>query len=793
MPPSQPDAPPSPPCETEAPRPVPERFIVSRGTLRWDRLMNSAIVFGGIGIIFAVFGIFAFILLEIAPLFSGARVEEKLRVPLQAPAGALVGLDERSELPFYLGDDGFLAFQPAQGGPQQRLSAGLPAGTRITAKVHDALKNRLVLGTADGQVGALNLKFQAVQDGDGRRRVTPAVQADALLPLREAAGAAAVLDVGYADSGDRKLFAGLLDEGGRRSIATVSLRQKKSLMGRGKIEVERRDDLTALLGGVRPLRLLVTGTADGVLALSEAGEVLYFHLQAGEWQLRQRFRPFETGRLAGMDFLFGDVSLVCHDDSGRVRIFSLFVPEGGSMRLFGQTKEFRPLDGPVTYFRASQRNKSFLVGNAREVALCYATTASVRRRIELPFEAVSVTMDAKAEHLGLLDRAGALHLYEITDPHPEAGLRAFFGQVWYEGFAKPKYEWQSTSGTDDFEPKLSLVPLIIGSLKGTLYAMLFAVPIALLAAVYTSQFLAPGMKRVVKPAMEIMASLPSVVLGFLAALWLAPLIENRVPSILLLVLSIPLSAVLLGALWGRLPITQRNRLPKGTEYLLIAPVMLLLAWLGWRLGPALEQACFVATLPDGSQVADFRLWWPQFTGLPYDQRNCLVVGFMMGFAVIPVVFTIAEDALSNVPPALTSAAEALGASRWQVVRTVVLPIASAGIFSALMIGFGRAVGETMIVVMATGNTPVVDEAGRLLLGEFGLGGGRFPLADHWNLFNGMRTLSANIAVELPEAAQGSTHYRALFLGALVLFAMTFALNTAAEVLRQRLREKFKIV
>src|SRR5690606_17840187 len=135
---------------------------------------------------------------------------------------------------------------------------------------------------------------------------------------------------------------------------------------------------------------------------------------------------------------------------------------------------------------------------------------------------------------------------------------------------------------------------------------------------------------------------------------------------------------------------------------------------------------------------------------PYSQRNSMVVGFMMGFAVIPVIFTIAEDSLSNVPSSLTAASSALGASRWQTVRHVVLPIASAGIFSALMIGLGRAVGETMIVVMATGNTPVMD----------------------FNIFSGMRTLSANVAVELPEAAVGSTHYRTLFLGALALFLMT---------------------
>jgi phosphate transport system permease protein len=141
----------------------------------------------------------------------------------------------------------------------------------------------------------------------------------------------------------------------------------------------------------------------------------------------------------------------------------------------------------------------------------------------------------------------------------------------------------------------------------------------------------------------------------------------------------------------------------------------------------------------------------------------------MGFAVIPIIFTIAEDALANVPQRLVSASLALGATRWQTALYVVLPTASPGIFSAVMIGFGRAVGETMIVLMATGNTPVLD----------------------WSMFTGMRTLSANIAVEIPEAPYGSTLYRVLFLAALLLFAMTFVVNTLAEAVRQRLRERYQ--
>jgi phosphate transport system permease protein len=152
----------------------------------------------------------------------------------------------------------------------------------------------------------------------------------------------------------------------------------------------------------------------------------------------------------------------------------------------------------------------------------------------------------------------------------------------------------------------------------------------------------------------------------------------------------------------------------------------------------------------------------------YMQRNALIVGFVMGFAVIPIIYTLAEDALSSVPEHLRLASLATGATQWQTAIRIVVPTAMSGLFSALMIGLGRAVGETMIVLMATGNTPVMD----------------------LNVFNGFRTLSANIAVELPEAVKDSTHYRTLFLAALVLFAMTFVLNTFAELVRQRFRKRF---
>src|SRR5207248_9696608 len=130
-------------------------------------------------------------------------------------------------------------------------------------------------------------------------------------------------------------------------------------------------------------------------------------------------------------------------------------------------------------------------------------------------------------------------------------------------------------------------------------------------------------------------------------------------------------------------------------------------------------------------------------------------------------FRISEEALSNVPRHLIAGSLALGATRWQTMIKLVLISASPGIFSAMMIGFGRAIGETMIVLMATGNTPIMD----------------------WSLFNGFRTLSANIAVEIPEAPYGGSLYRTLFLGTLLLFVITFVLNSGAEIIWLRLRKK----
>jgi phosphate transport system permease protein len=746
--------------------PDPRRFDVSRTTLWFDRFMGWGIRFGGISVIVAVFGILYFIGKEVVPLFKPAEVEPAGKI-VQATRPAVLGVDEWGEMPFFYDGGAKVVFADIGSDQKQEVEVPGLAGLNVTALSYDAVHRRVALGLEDGRVGSFLVSYERSVDADGKSTIVPAVTVEPWLEINKKS----VTAVSYGDSGAGRVIVAKSGQTAAATVSVVRLGMKRSLMGKGKLTLAGVSDITPELSA-EPVLVRASPNGAMVLVACANGAIHYFLSEGGEVIKRQEFSPFGEAAPVQMDYLFGGVSIVVTAADGRQEQWSLFRQDEAGERLFGETKVFPQLTPGPVIFAASQRNRTFLTGSGKALSIRHSTSGATRWDGTPDINTTLAVLDAKGENFIIADAAGEARRYAIHDPHPEAGWRAFFGKVWYEGGAKPIYQWQSTGGTDDFEPKLSLMPLIFGSLKGTAYALLFSVPVALLAAVFSAAFLPLHVKRVVKPVMEIMSSLPSVVLGFLAGLWLAPILETRVPSVAAMAIAIPGMALLVGFCWSRLPIAIRNRFENGREWLVVLPFMVLGGWLGWSAGPLLEKWFFVYHDPaTGMGIADFRLWWPQAIGLAFEQRNSMVLGFMMGFAVIPVIFTIAEDALSNVPKNLTAAAAALGANRWQVVWTIMLPIASSGIFSALMIGFGRAVGETMIMVMATGNTAVTE----------------------WNIFNGMRTLSANIAVELPEASVGSTHYRTLFLGAVVLFAMTFVMNTAAELLRQRLKERNRIV
>jgi phosphate transport system permease protein len=466
-------------------------------------------------------------------------------------------------------------------------------------------------------------------------------------------------------------------------------------------------------------------------------------------------------RVTAVEFLVGSVSIVVGTESGNLSQWFL-VRENDNANDFTLTliREFRNHGAAITAIAPEHTRKGFIVVDAAgQLGVHYGSSSRTLFLDEVSDNSLAhIAISQINGRVLWLDSEQQVSSASMWNEHPQLSWAAMWNKVWYEGREDPEYIWQSSSGSDEFESKFSLVPLTIGTLKAALYALLFATPLAIAGAIYTAYFMTPKQRGLVKPSIESMGALPTVILGFLAGLWLAPFVENNLPAIFSFFLLMPVVLLVFALLWTNLPAGFRSKIPEGWEAAISVPVILTFGFICVQSSPWVEVWLF-----DGSM----RQWFTDI-GINYDQRNALIVGIAMGFAVIPTIFSIAEDAVFTVPRHLTQGSLALGATRWQTVMGVVLPTASPGIFSAVMMGFGRAVGETMIVLMATGNSPVVN----------------------FNIFEGMRTLSANIAVELPETAVGSSHFRVLFLAALVLLALTFIVNTLAEIIRQRLRERY---
>lgn len=722
-----------------------------------DRFATRTVVLGGLIIIASILAILLVIVAEIVPLFRPARAELVAAPAARAvPIGAeAVGVDEYREIAYAVTPEGTLQFVALRV-PGTYPPVPVPGldGARLTS-ASDLGRNRHALGTSDGRVVPLHVVYD-VEFKEGRRVLTP----------RQEFGAPMLLDA----EGRRPIgrLASATPDSGPVTVAQVGdadlvvqvVVEKKALIG----EPRREESLIAIPGAIKGTitALAIDTRGDDVFVGTNTGRIVRYDLRDRANPLRAESVDVAAGAVTVLRLLNGDRTVVAATDSGEVSTWQVVAPPSGGPAQLTRVHRFERHSAPVVAAAVSRRDKGFVtVDRNGAVHLSYGTSGASLLDLRAPAgDLRAVVYAPKADGLLSVDGRGALTHWQLDNPHPEVTLRTLFGAVWYEGYRAPAYVWQSTGGTDDFEAKFSLTPLIYGTLKGTFYALLIAVPLALLAALYVSEFMHPSVKAWVKPMVEIMAALPSVVLGFLAGLWLAPAIERVVPALFVLPLVTTPGILVALAGWRLVPVSVRGRLRPGTEVFLLVPVILAASAIAFALGGLIE-----ARLLGG----DYRGWLLSALGLTFDQRNSLVVGIAMGFAVIPIIFTIAEDSLANVPQHLRAGSLAIGATRWQTAVRIVLPTASPGIFSAIMIGFGRAVGETMIVLMATGNTPVMDG----------------------NIFSGFRALSANIAVELPEAPEGGTLFRVLFLAAFLLFCLTFAVNTAAEFVRLKLRKRYR--
>jgi phosphate transport system permease protein len=730
-----------------------------------DRWAGRLVILGGATIIASILAILVVIVAEVYPLLETPRAAwvGLHRLPIRAaPARAsAVGVEEYREIAYQITADGALAFIALSDRdpiPPVPVPALRDARVTTVAAWGSTDSAGYAIGTSDGRVVPVEVKFEVTYEG-GRRAIVP-IPAIGEPSVLDPAERRPIQRLAYARTPAGPIVVAQLGPG---DLVIQSVVEKKALIGESKREASLESLSVAADGAVTALR--VDGRGDDLFVGTSAGRILRYDLRdRGTVRLAEvreaTSRPGAAVTEIGL--LNGDRTVVVGDSAGGVASWQVVGLPGAGERRFTQIYRFEGHPGPIVAFSPSRRDKGFATADATgTIRVHYGTSGRTLISLQAEHPGLrSVAIAPKADGLIGLHEDGAVSHWTLANHHPEITRQTLFGPVWYEGYAGPDYVWQSHGGTDDFEAKYSLTPLAFGTIKGTLYALLFAVPIALLAALYTSEFMHPTIKSYVKPVVEIMAALPSVVLGFIAGLWLAPAVERIVPGLFVLPLVIAAAILIAVALWRTLPAPRRGRIRPGTEVFIVIPVVLAAAAVALWLGGAIERQVL---------GADYRQWLLSTLGLTYDQRNSLVVGIAMGFAVIPIIFTIAEDSLANVPQHLRAGSLALGATRWQTALRVVLPTASPGIFSAVMIGFGRAVGETMIVLMATGNTPVME----------------------WSIFNGFRALSANIAVELPEAPVGHTHYRVLFLAALLLFCLTFVVNTVAELVRLRLRRRYR--
>lgn len=733
--------------------------------LRADTLFKYLMSVGGIGVIIAVSAIFFYLASVVVPLFMPPTIERQTQFALPGnaaePTAAFSG-EEQREIGTRLGTDGGVTFFRFDTGETLHSTAVVvPPAARITSFALGERSNfSSAYGLSDGRVVVAKQVYQ-VSFPDGKRLITPSIEyplGAEPVQVDPQGGAIAQLSVQHSDDGTT-IAAQTGD--GRLLVSAVTV-TSNLMTGETSSEVEQSEIASPPIG-VR--QLLIESKQRQLLVLHGERELTRYSIaDKSNPRLLETVRLAEEGeRVSLIAMLSGGFSIVVGTDGGKL---SQWFPVRQESNVFALTKirDFDPMPSAVTALTPEFFRKGFIAGDAQGNLGSYFATSRRTLFVEkLSDQALSVlAVPPRGNGYLAQDTGGRVYSAVVHNDYPEVSFHSLWEKVWYESYEEPDYVWQSSAANSDFEPKFSLTPLTFGTVKAASYAMLVSVPLALLGAIFTAYFMSPRMRTIVKPTIEVMEALPTVILGFLAGLWLAPLVENNLAGVLLSIVFLPVCMVGAAYLYHLLPDGMKERVAPGWEAAFMLPVLALMFWLFFQIGHPIEAAFFGGDMPG---------WLSNEMGISYEQRNSLVVGIAMGFAVTPTIFSIAEDAIFTVPKHLTSGSLALGATPWQTLIGVVLLTASPGIFSAVMIGLGRAVGETMIVLMATGNTAVMD----------------------FSLFSGFRTLSANIGVEMPEAGVGETHYRLLFLSALVLFGFTFVVNTVAELVRQRMREKYSTI
>ncbi|MFN4904784.1 MAG: hypothetical protein ACK5EO_15870 [Planctomycetota bacterium] len=841
------------------------------------------ITVGGIGTIIVVLLVVLVLLANVLPLFRKSQIQLasdiSIKNPISSTEGSILafGSDEYSELVWLVRPDQSLdVYSLATGEHLQRATPSKvdqnSKTVRATVARVDDQQSSVLLGLEDGSIRVVlctvDVSFASKSELD--RELAEAIDAKGGLPVLQdqtvyratseglirkvtftgaqyiepiPVHSSAVENIDWVYKSDGSLMASS-QRGAWSSSAADELamgqfeRQSGGLGSKPKQNVQiwktKLDAQSSIRG------MMISGLWDSIQSVDQTGRISRWTSDENGTLKREESYKTLTAQLSALSAsepLLGRSTFLLGNQSGQIEAVALTTSETG--RELRTIHKLSCSNASIRSIASSPTQRLVAVADmVGGLSILHVTSERLIAKLDSaelkPDEQLRFSKSGR--ELLLCGESGVRRL-ELDSEYPEASFESFFKPIWYEGYQQPNYVWQSSTGSSEGEPKFSLIPLVFGTLKATFYSMLIAAPIAILAAIFGSEFLSPSWRGRFKPLIELMASVPSVVLGFIGAMVLAPIMRD---SLFWILCSVALTVFLFlfaAHLWILIPSERSIPLRKYRLPLLflIPPAAILLSglvsgsierwifgstmqtwlsapemssWPGWFLLMILPSILVVLWLFSSPLSASLdglsehlglqgrALWltilfcvacvcvlflscaiaW-LLSGLEFDsrrgllgayqERNALLVGGILGFAIIPLIYTLADDALQSVPQHLRSASLGCGATVWQTTIRVVVPTAMSGLFSALMIGFGRAIGETMVVLMAAGNTPLID----------------------WNPFNGYRTLSATLATELPEAARGSTHYHTLFLAALLLFLFTLVANTLAEWVRMRFRKR----
>ncbi|MBN3133907.1 ABC transporter permease subunit [Pectobacterium brasiliense] len=702
-----------------------------------DRLVHRIVAGSGLLVLAMLLLIFFYLLYVVTPLFLSPTVNGQKTVPRHGAEPSLaLGLSDNGQIGFRIDSQGYGEFIPfAENQPMSRIQL-VPALSLLAQSQGE--RQVYALSQPDGRLVFVQpILSRMLSRTENRSPVWD-------YPLGEQ-----TYSLGLPAQPLRHLAVAAVSE---KQVVVAAIGQENALIIADIDEsgVRQRAQITLPAGTINQLLL----TPDGQQVYLLSGKTLtLWQVGANALTLREE-RQLQLAEPLHLALLSGGRSLLVQAADGRISQW--FDVPGEKGATLTETRQFPHVVGESVLLATESQRRVFATLSAQgELSLFASKQSHALLTQTLPAHAQKLAFSPRGSAL-LVETAQGWHRYQVDNPYPDIGWRGLWQKLWYENYPEPAYIWQSTSADDSYQAKFSMMPLMLGTMKAAIYAMLFATPLALSAAIYTACFMSPTLRRWIKPTLEIMGALPTVVVGLIAAIWLAPHFATYLSAILVMPILWMLAVLGCGWLIECLPTRWRVRFPAGWDVLFLIPTILLTFVVGCWLAPRME--IWVLGQP---------LY--QWLGDDFVQRNTLVAGVALGFALIPLIFSLAEDALFSVPARLSQGSLALGATAWQTLWRVVLPSASAGIFAALMLSFGRAVGETMIVLMATGNTPIMDEG----------------------LLQGLRSLAANIAIEMPEAVTNSGHYRVLFLTALTLFVFTFIVNTLAETIRQRLRQRYR--